>query len=191
MSVRHINLVKIHPERIKQKDTRLANYLDYDGIEFPVDKEDFSKIETKNSICMNVFCYENKLTFPVYISDQKIENSMYLLLVIDENKSHYVHIKDFDRFIFHKTKNKNKKYFCKSCLQFFSSKNVLTEHKEACLRINGAHSVRLEKGTIEFKNYFKQIPVPFKFYADFECILKSVESYEGSYSKKVSRSHSL
>ena len=34
------------------------------------------------------------------------------------------------------------------------------------------------------KNYFKQIPVPFKVYADFECNLKSVESYEGSYSKK-------
>ena len=52
------------------------------------------------------------------------------------------------------------------------------------VKINGAQSVRLEKGTIEFKNYFKQIPVPFKIYADFECNLKSVESYEGFYSKK-------
>ena len=61
---------------------------------------------------------------------------------------------------------------------------MLSIHKEACLSINGAQSVRLEKGTIEFKNYFKQIPVPFKIYADFECNLKSVESYEGFYSKK-------
>ena len=51
-----------------------------------------------------------------------------------------------------------------------------------CLRINGAQSVKLEKGTIEVKNYLKQIPVPFKIYADFECSLKSVENYEGSYS---------
>ena len=36
---------------------------------------------------------------------------MDLLLVIDENKSHCVYIKGFDRFMFHKTKNKNKKYF--------------------------------------------------------------------------------
>ena len=57
-----------------------------------------------------MFCYENKLTFPIYVSDQKFENLMDLLLVIDENKSHYVYIKDFDRFMFHKTKNKNKKY---------------------------------------------------------------------------------
>ena len=61
---------------------------------------------------------------------------------------------------------------------------MLTEHKEVCLSINGAQSVRLEKGTIEFKNYFKQIPVPFKIYADFECNLRGVESYEGSYTKK-------
>ena len=39
-------------------------------------------------------------------------------------------------------------------------------------------------GTIEFKNYFKQIPVPFKIYIDFECNLKAVEIYEGFYSKK-------
>ena len=69
-------------------------------------------------------------------------------------------------------------------LQCFSNKNVLREHKEVCLIINGAKSVRLEKGTIAFKNYFKQISFPFKIFADFECNIKSVESYEGSYSKK-------
>ena len=69
-------------------------------------------------------------------------------------------------------------------LQCFSNKNVLREHKEVCLIINGAKSVRLEKGTIAFKNYFKQISIPFKIFADFECNIKSVESYEGSYSKK-------
>ena len=98
-----------------------------------------------------------------------------------------VYIKDFNRFMFHKTKNKNKKYFFKSCLQCFRSKNVLTEHKDVCLSINGAQSVKLEKGTIEFKSYFKQIPVPFKIYADFECNLKGVEIYEGSYSKKYQK----
>ena len=70
--------------------------------------------------------------------NQKFENSTNLLLVIDKNKSHYGYIKDFDWFMFHKTKNKNKKYSCKSCLQCFSSKNVLAEHKKVCLSINGA-----------------------------------------------------
>ena len=66
-----------------------------------------------------MFCYENKLVFPTYISDQKFKNLIDLLLVIDKNK-----LTD----LFHKTKSKNKKYFCKSCVQCFSGKYVLTEH---------------------------------------------------------------
>ena len=52
------------------------------------------------------------------------------------------------------------------------------------MSINWVQSVRLKKGTIELKNYFKEIPVQFKVYADFECNLESVKSYEDSYSKK-------
>ena len=87
--------------------------------------------------------------------------------------------------MFHKTKNKNKKYFCKSCLQCVSSENVLTKHKENCLSINGKQSVKLEKGIIDFENYFQQIQVPFKIYTDFESNLKEVESYERCYTKNI------
>ena len=83
--VRHVNPVKTHPERITQAHKKLANNLNYDGVEFPVRKKDFSKTETKSNICINVFCHENKLTFPIYNSDQEFENSMDLLLAIDEN----------------------------------------------------------------------------------------------------------
>ena len=48
------------------------------------------------------------------------------------------------------------------------------------LSINGAQSVKLEKGTIKFKNYFKQISVPFKIFVNFESNLEAVEIYEGS-----------
>ena len=101
---------------------RIDNWISEESgwiVEFPADKEGFSKIETKNNICTNVFCYENKLTFPVYIPDKKFENSIDLLLVIDENKSHYVYIKDFDKFMFHKTKNKNKKVFLEELFTVF------------------------------------------------------------------------
>ena len=65
--VRHINSVKIHPQRITQKDKKLVNDLDYDRIEFPIRQKHFNKIETKSNICINVFGYENKLTFLIYI----------------------------------------------------------------------------------------------------------------------------
>ena len=44
-----------------------------------------------------------------------------------------------------------KKYFYKSRLHCFSNKNVLTENNEDFLSVNGAQSVRLEKGAIKFK----------------------------------------
>ena len=112
---------------------------------------------------------------------------MDLLHVIDGDKSHDVYIRDFDKFFFCKTKKKNKKYFCKSCLWCFSSENVLSKHKEDFLSINGLQSVRLEKGTIEFKHYFKQISVSFKVYVDFESNWESDESYEGFYTQKISK----
>ena len=63
----------------------------------------------------------------------------------------------------------------------------MIEHKENCLSINAKQSVKLGKGITEFKNYFKQIPVPFKIYTDFECNLRGVEYYEDSYTKNISR----
>ena len=60
----------------------------------------------------------------------------------------------------------------------------MNNHKKVCLKINGEQAVKQEKRTIEFKTYFKQIQYLCKIYSDFECILDSVESYEGSCSKK-------
>ena len=42
--VRHINLLKEHPERILKNDKKLLHDLDYDGIEFSVQEQDFDKI---------------------------------------------------------------------------------------------------------------------------------------------------
>ena len=69
-------------------------------------------------------------------------------------------------------------------MQCSSKENLLIKHKEDCLNINGEQSVKLEEGIIEFQNYFKQMSVPFKIYADFKCNLKLAESYEGSRTKK-------
>ena len=84
-----------------------------------------------------------------------------------------------------KTKNRNKKYFCKCYLQCFSCKKVLIEHKENCLIINGKQCVELISGSIRFKNYFKQLAVSFKIYSDFERLLKGVQSSYNKYSSYV------
>ena len=170
--VRHLNLDGKNLQRIRKEDFRRLNY---QGVDFPFSKKDYGKIEILNRININVFCYENKMFYPVYLSNQVFDDYMDLLLISNNFTSHYMYITDFNRLMFNKTKNKNKKYFCKSCLQCFSSKKVLIEHKEDCLIINGKQNVKLESGFIIFKNFNKQILVPFKIYADFECLLKCVD----------------
>ena len=96
----------MHPERMTKVDKKRVNSLDYADIKFPVCKKDNDKIEKKNKFCINVFSYENDLIYLVHMSDQKLEKCMDLLLVTDENKSHYVYIKDFKRFMCNKTKSK-------------------------------------------------------------------------------------
>ena len=93
--VRHINPSKDHPGRIKKVDKRLASNLNYDGIEFLVKEKDFKKKEVQNNICINVFDYGNELVFPIHVSDKKFKDSMDLLLLVKDDKSHYVYIKIF------------------------------------------------------------------------------------------------
>ena len=66
----------------------------------------------------------------------------------------------------------------------------MTKHKENCSIINGKENVKLGKSFISFKNYSKQLPVPFKIYADFECILcptssKKINNENISYTKNI------
>ena len=90
--IRHLNPLKIHPERITKADKNMLNDLDYEDIEFPVSKKDYCKIDQKNNVCINVFCYENNLVYPVYVSNLKFKDCINLLFITDKNKSHYVYI---------------------------------------------------------------------------------------------------
>ena len=53
----------------------MIDTLDYEEIEFPVSKKKFNKIEVKNKIAINFFCYESNITYPVtyQIKNLKIE----------------------------------------------------------------------------------------------------------------------
>ena len=78
---RHLNLIDKNPQKITKKDKEFVNNLNYEGIDFPISKKDYCKIETQSKICINVFCYENKTTYPVYLSSQKFNDSIDLLLI--------------------------------------------------------------------------------------------------------------
>ena len=67
--------------------------------------------------------------------------------------------------------------------QNFTTKEILNNYRKRCLLINDTQAVKYETGVMKFKNYEKEIPVPFKIYADKECLFKRINIDEGKYTK--------
>ena len=151
--------------------------MDYSNIEFPVTIKQINKIEKQNKININIFGYESKQPYPLYISKEQYEDHMELLLITKDENKHYVLIKDFNKFMFNQTKHKNKKHFCMYCLQCFSSDKVLKEHKDNCFQVNGTQAVKMpdkDNNILKFINFHKQQQVPFVIYSDFESITEKI-----------------
>ena len=127
---------------------------------FPIDINDYEKIEDRFQMQVNVFNYENK-NYHLDISNKSYNQTLNLLLITEKDKSHYVFTKYFTRLIFSRTKHKNKKHYCMSCLKNFTTEEILSNHKRQCLSINGCQAVNYESGIIKFTNYNKQIPILF------------------------------
>ena len=77
---------------------------------------------------VTVFGYENKV-YPLNISKKSYNQALNLLLITEKGKSHYVFIKDFNRFVFSTIKRKGKKHYCMSCLQSFITEEILSKSK--------------------------------------------------------------
>ena len=85
--IRHLNPLKAHPEEITKVGRQIISSLDCCDIKFPASKKYYGRLEKSNNICINVFAYENVLTYPIHVSGEQFEDCMNLLLIKDENKS--------------------------------------------------------------------------------------------------------
>ena len=190
--IRHLNPQDKYPQRIKKVDKEYIDKLNYIGIEFPVTIKQLNKIEKQNEININVFGYEEKQPYPIYISKEKYEDHMELLLITKDENKHYVLIKDFNKFMFNQTKHKNKKHFCMYCLQCFSSERVLNEHKDNCIQVNGTQAVKMpdkDNNILKFNNFHKQQAVPFVIYADFEAIIEKISGCKPNNDKSYTEAY--
>ena len=167
------------------------------GISFPMKLKDISKFEKLNPDLpgINVFSNDDKMTiYPLRMANRSCKNTIDLFLHEEDGKSHYTLIKNFHRLIrSQKTKSKDGKIFiCKRCFSHFTKEELLDKHINYC-SINETTLVKMpEPNTyLYFKNYHKQLPIPFVVYADFECFTKPMntcspnpkESYNYNYQK--------
>ena len=189
--IRHLNPQDKNPQMIKKTDKQYIEKLDYTDIEFPVTVKQYKRIEKQNNINVNVFGYELKQPYPIYVSKEKYQDHMELLLITKDENRHYVLMKDFNKFMYNQTKHKERKHFCMHCLQGFSREDVLTEHIPNCIAINGEQAIKMPKegDEVHFRNFQKQQAAPFVIYADFEAILEKVDSCQPSDKKSYTEAH--
>ena len=115
---------------------------------------DYKITEERFEINMNLFGYEYKV-FPLYVSKKSNERVLNVLLISNEEKLHYAFLKDCNRLMYSQVKAKNVHilHFCMTCLQNFTTKEILNNHRERCLSINYTQAVKYEMGIIKFRNY--------------------------------------
>ena len=151
----------------------MVQEFNYQGVDFPVSMKDYNKIDVQNNRNINVFGYENKQFYPIYVSKQKNKDILNFLLITKDENKHCVLINNFNRMMYNKTKHKEEKHFCMYCLQNFTTDQILLKHKDNCMVVNGKQAIRMPKkgeNILQFKNHQKQMPAPFVIYADFEAV---------------------
>ena len=191
----------LHPR--EDNDSRLTDLKKYEfslntkGITFPMKLKDITKFEKLNPSLpgINVFSVnESKKFYPLRMAERDCLNTIDLFFHEEDGVSHYSLIKNFNRLVgSQKTTSKNGKIFiCKKCFTHFTKEELLEKHIRYCSN-NETVCVKMpEPNTmLRFKNYYKQLPIPFVVYADFECFTKPMntcspnpkESYNYNYQK--------
>ena len=118
------------------------------------------------------------MIFPIYVSKQQDDRVpvVDLLLISNGNAKHYCLIKNFNRLMPVKTENSHQSvYYCKRCLIGYRDIDSLKKHSVFCSQME-AQRIELPGTTLSFRNYNRSLRVPFTVYADFESIIKPVDT---------------
>ena len=168
---------------------KYENTLNTKGIKYPVKLKDISKFESLNPSLpgINVFsANENKKFYPLRmekrncpLAGQNPQETIDLFLYEEDGKYHYSLIKNFSRLFRSQitSRTNGKIYICKRCFTHFSKEELFQKHIEYCSS-NETVAVKMppRNSKLSFNNYYKQLPIPFVVYADFECFTKPMNT---------------
>ena len=150
-------------------------------MKYPCSRKDIDRFEELDSglIAVNVYKIFNESIKTDRISKVKhAKHHIHLLMIEGEdNKHHYVLIKDLSRLMNNQyNKNTKKKHLCPHCLKGFQSIDTLTKHFDhGCLAIEGQQIQMPKEGEqIYFRNNNRKFKSPFVMYADFECLTTDI-----------------
>ena len=176
-----------HPSRIDKDLKSKENTLNMEGIEYPVSLKDINRFEKQNpEISISVLGYsKDERIYPLRISEftkkkkeDERKHNIVLLLIKNRDNSHYCYVKNLSALLSSQVNNhKSKLYFCLNCLSGYDDPEKLEKHKEYCSEEESIKINMPKPDTyIKFKNYLYSERAPFAIYADFESILKPLDT---------------
>ena len=188
-------------EKIDKDLKSKENTLNMEGIEYPVSLKNIKRFEKQNlEISISVLGYsKDEKIYPLRISkkENKRKHNIVLLLIKDGDNSHYCLAKNLSALLSSQVnKRKSKLYFCLNCLNGFDTMEKLEKHKEYC---DEEKSIKINMPKpdtfIKFKNHLYSEKAPFTIYADFESVLKPLDTCKPdpnrSYTKKYQKHEPL
>ena len=151
----------------------------------PISLKDIPKFEQQNNISVSVYGYEEVdgeaddkvegFVYPLRVAKEVKPKHADLLLIRDDNTSHYCLIRNFSRLILSQvSKYEHTHNYCRFCLHGFTRQDLLDAHPDECYVHGGQKRVFPENTTVEFTKIAKQLKAPFTVYADFESLLEEV-----------------
>ena len=106
------------PQRIFKLKKFEADF-NWSGIGFPVSFRDIKGFKFRNQILINILAIEDRQIYICRKGDN-YEHMINLMLIMENNRKHYVAIKSLSRLLSSQnTKHNGKEYFCTNCLQGF------------------------------------------------------------------------
>ena len=183
--LRALNPKDKNAERIDKDLKSKENTLNMSGITYPVNiKEDIKRFEKQNlDISISVLGYsKDEKIYPLrrskYAMKNKRKHNIVLLLIKDGDNSHYCYVKNESALLASQVNShKGKLYFCLNCLNGFDTPEKLDKHNEYCGEEESVKINMPPPGTyLKFKNYLYSERAPFVIYADFESLLKPLET---------------
>ena len=191
--LRALNPKDTHPERIDKDLKSKEDTLNMEGIAYPVDLKDIKRFEKQNpDISINVLGYnKNEKVYPLRKSkiNKNCKHQIALLLIKDGVNSHYCLIKNISALLTAQYNNhKGKREYCFNCLNSFKSQEALNSHLEYC-NLNECIKINMPTPNtfLEFDKFINGEKAPFVIYADFESILKPLETCKPN--PKTSNTH--
>ncbi|VVC43275.1 Hypothetical protein CINCED_3A016361 [Cinara cedri] len=171
--------------------TKHENKYNFSGLTHPTPLSDIKHFEKNNSnVSVNVYGLKkeekNKKTlhtvFPIKVVDEEKTGHFGLLLINENEKSHYTYISNFSRLVgSQKNSHEHTLIFCKRCFTSFDNQKLknklsgqaaLDQHKMICGENKPILPVMPEPGSkLNFDAYGKTQRHPIVIYADFEAIL--------------------